>query len=160
MLSNKKQRKTRPSRERDGDLPWDFKLLQRPRADLLNRTTNAHIFLVMTSLFQASSLAPSLVLQSSVHAYTDAEEQKAAQAVTAAAEKEGITGHAVALRWVLRHSALDASRGDGIVIGASSLGQLEENLAICRAGPLPAHLVQMVDEMGESVRGVAPPHSF
>lgn len=83
-----------------------------------------------------------------------------ANAIAVAAQKDGITGHAVALRWVLHHSALDAGRGDAIVIGASSLAQLEENLQICKAGPLPPHLVQMVDEMGERVRDVAPPHSL
>jgi aflatoxin B1 aldehyde reductase len=84
---------------------------------------------------------------------------EAAHAIAAAAQREGITGHAVALRWILHHSALDASRGDAIVIGASSLAQLEENLQICRAGPLPSHLVQMVDEMGDRIKDAAPPHT-
>ena len=85
---------------------------------------------------------------------------EAANAIAAAAQLEGITGHAVALRWILHHSALDASRGDAIVIGASSLTQLEENLQICRAGPLPFHLVQMVDEMGDGIKDLAPPHTM
>jgi aflatoxin B1 aldehyde reductase len=80
----------------------------------------------------------------------------AAAAVHTAAQKEGLTGHAVALRWVLHHSIIDGKLGDAMIIGASSLGQLEENLEICKAGPLPAHLVQMVDEMGERVREGAP----
>ena len=77
-----------------------------------------------------------------------------------AAQKEGLTGHEVALRWALHHSILDGKLGDAIIIGASSLGQLEENLEICKAGPLPVHLVQMVDEMGERVRESAPPYSL
>jgi aflatoxin B1 aldehyde reductase len=80
--------------------------------------------------------------------------------VHAAAQKEGLTGHAVALRWVLHHSILDGKLGDAIIIGASSLGQLEENLEICKAEPLPAHLVQMVNEMGERIRESAPPYSL
>jgi aflatoxin B1 aldehyde reductase len=84
----------------------------------------------------------------------------AAAAVHAAAQKEDLTGHAVALRWVLHHSILDGKLGDAMIIGASSLGQLEENLEICKAGPLPAHLVQMVDEMGERIKESAPPYSF
>ena len=84
----------------------------------------------------------------------------AANAVHEAAQKEGMTGHAVALRWLLHHSMLDAKLGDGMIIGASSLKQLEENLNICKAGPLPAHLVKMVDETGEKIRESAPPHSF
>jgi len=80
--------------------------------------------------------------------------------VHAAAQKEGLTGHAVALRWVLYHSILDGKLGDAMIIGASSLEQLEENLEICKAGPLPAHLVQMVNEMGERIRESAPPYSL
>jgi len=80
--------------------------------------------------------------------------------VHAAAQKEGLTGHAVALRWVLHHSILDGKLGDAMIIGASSLAQLEENLETCKAGPLPAHLVQMVDEMGEKIRESAPPYSL
>lgn len=77
-----------------------------------------------------------------------------------AAQKEGLTGHAVALRWVLHHSILDGKLGDAMIIGATSLGQLEENLEICKAGPLPVHLAQMVDEMGERIRESAPPYSL
>jgi aflatoxin B1 aldehyde reductase len=84
----------------------------------------------------------------------------AANQVHTAAQKDGISGHAVALRWILHHSALDAKLGDGIIIGASSLPPLEENLQICKAGPLPSHLVQMVDEIGGKIRDQAPPHSF
>ena len=84
----------------------------------------------------------------------------AAKEVHETAQKEGISGHAVALRWALHHSILDGELGDGIVIGASSLKQLEENLEICKAGPLPANLVKMVDEMGGKVRDRAPPHTL
>ena len=85
---------------------------------------------------------------------------KAANEVHEAVQKEGTTGHAVALRWVLHHSMLDAKLGDGMIIGASSLKQLEENLEICKAGPLPAHLVKLVDEVGDKVGDDAPPHSL
>lgn len=85
---------------------------------------------------------------------------KAANEVHEVAQKEGITGHAVALRWVLHHSILDAKLGDGIIIGASSLKQLEENLEICRAGQLPVHLVKLVDAVGDKVGDNAPPYSF
>ena len=78
----------------------------------------------------------------------------------AAAQKEGLTGHAVALRWILHHSILDSKLGEAIIIGASSLGQLEENLEICKAGPLPAHFVQMMNEMGDRIRESAPPYSL
>jgi aflatoxin B1 aldehyde reductase len=76
------------------------------------------------------------------------------------AEKVGISGHAVALRWMLHHSALRADLGDAMVIGASSLPQLEENLEICKAGPLPAHLVKTVEDVWGPVREFAPQSSL
>lgn len=81
----------------------------------------------------------------------------AAKAVNDAAEKAGITGHEVALRWMLHHSALKG--GDGMIIGASSLPQLEGNLEICKAGPLPADLVKAVEDVWPSAKDFAPPSS-
>ena len=41
-------------------------------------------------------------------------------------------------RWLARGSALDATRGDGVLIGASSTQQAAENLAaLADAAPLP-----------------------
>jgi aflatoxin B1 aldehyde reductase len=36
-------------------------------------------------------------------------------------------------RWMLCHSALEAEKGDGLLLGASSLEQLDQNLAACAA---------------------------
>lgn len=50
-------------------------------------------------------------------------------------------------RWLLCHSALSAD--DGVLIGASSMEQLEQNLSACEAarssGPLPATVVAAID---------------
>ena len=83
----------------------------------------------------------------------------AAKKVQDAAEKAGITGHAVALRWVLHHSALKGELGDAMIIGASSFQQLEENLEICKAGPLPADLVRVVEDVWGPAKEFAPPSS-
>lgn len=77
-----------------------------------------------------------------------------------AAEKVGISGHAVALRWMLHHSALKGELGDAMIIGASSIGQLEGNLEICKAGPLPAELVKVVEEVWGPAKEFAPSSSF
>lgn len=61
------------------------------------------------------------------------------------AQQYGIDGHAIGLRWIVWHSQLDAERGDGVVVGASSVKQLEENLDILEQGPLPRELVKVVD---------------
>lgn len=50
-------------------------------------------------------------------------------------------------RWVVHNSALDASPGDGIVIGASSIEQWESNLAAIQKGPLSPETVAQIDTL-------------
>jgi len=53
---------------------------------------------------------------------------------------------AASLRWLLMHSKLDAAKGDGLLIGASSQAHLEENLAACQVQePLPEAVVAALD---------------
>ncbi|KAG9234869.1 putative aflatoxin b1 aldehyde reductase-like protein [Amylocarpus encephaloides] len=61
--------------------------------------------------------------------------------------KLGLTMVEVALRWVVNHSALNVKDGnDGVIIGVSSLQQLDENLKGCEAGPLPDEVVEALDK--------------
>ena len=56
--------------------------------------------------------------------------------------------------WLLRHSALDASKGDGLLIGASSIEQLEQNLNSCtRASEneLPQPVIDAFDKAWELI---------
>lgn len=69
----------------------------------------------------------------------------AADRVRDIAAKHSISGHAASLRWTAHHSALSAEHGDGIVVGASSIAQLTENLDIFEQGPLPQEVVDAVD---------------
>lgn len=73
-----------------------------------------------------------------------------------AAKKHGIEGHAVALRWALHHSYLSKKYGDAIIIGASKIEQLEQNLQVCDAGPLPKDLVETIESVWPSVKENAP----
>ena len=73
-----------------------------------------------------------------------------------AAQKHGITGHAAALRWCLHHSVLRKELGDGIVIAAPRMEQLEENLKICEGGPLPEDLVKVIEAVWPVAEPVAP----
>ena len=76
--------------------------------------------------------------------YTDAN-FRAVQVIREACEKEGLTMIEATYRWLLCHSALTAK--DGLLLGASSLAQLDENMAACGTGePLPAAVVQAMDE--------------
>lgn len=80
-----------------------------------------------------------------------------------------------ALRWLVHHSALrmentgrggetevngsgegtinEEKRGnDGIIIGASSVGQLRTNLLDIEKGPLPKEVVEILDKAWEVIR--------
>ncbi|EAS30419.3 aldo/keto reductase [Coccidioides immitis RS] len=64
------------------------------------------------------------------------------------AQKHNLTLIEIALRWVCYHSALNIKDGgnDGIIVGVSSLKQLEGNLADIKKGPLPEEVVATLDE--------------
>jgi aflatoxin B1 aldehyde reductase len=72
------------------------------------------------------------------------------------AKDANLTGHAVALRWILHHSALGAAYGDKVIIGSSSIAQCKENLDILAEGPLDDGLVKSLDEIWEMARDFAP----
>lgn len=57
--------------------------------------------------------------------------------VKAACVREGVSPAEAAYRWLVHHSMLRKDRGDGIIVGASRLQHLQQNLAAAQAGPLP-----------------------
>lgn len=77
----------------------------------------------------------------------------ATQRVANAAKAAGLDGHALALRWAIYHSHLDGKYGDAVILGASSLEQLEANLNAADAGPLDEDMVKMVEGVWEVVKG-------
>lgn len=73
-------------------------------------------------------------------------------------QKHGLTMVETALRWVVHHSALNMSTGgrDGIIVGVSSLAQLEGNLKDCEKGPLPDEVVKALDDAWLVTKPTAP----
>jgi aflatoxin B1 aldehyde reductase len=69
----------------------------------------------------------------------------AIEVIRPAAEKHNLTLLEVALRWVINHSQLDYQERDGVIIGCSSVEQLESNLKDFEKGPLPDEVVQALD---------------
>lgn len=63
-------------------------------------------------------------------------------------EKHDLTMLEVAMRWCVHHSKLQIKNGgrDGIIIGVSSLAQLEQNLKDLEKGPLPEEVLKALDE--------------
>jgi 1-deoxyxylulose-5-phosphate synthase len=57
----------------------------------------------------------------------------------------------LALGWLLHHACVD-----GVVLGASRLEQLQQNLAAVDDGPLPAEAVAACDSVWATLRGVTP----
>lgn len=56
-----------------------------------------------------------------------------------------------AIRWTAHHSCLDASKGDKIIVGVSSLEQLQQNMAAC-GGPLPEPVLETMEAAYEMVK--------
>ena len=72
---------------------------------------------------------------------------EALRIVEPVAEKHGLTLVETAVRWVINHSALNIKDGnDGIIIGVSSLSQLDQNLKDCEKRPLPKEVLDALDE--------------
>ena len=80
--------------------------------------------------------------------------------IRAACEKEGISMVEATYRWLIRHSSLTAT--DGILLGASSLEQLDENLEACLAGGskdgLSDEIIQAFDKAWKLTREGAFPY--
>lgn len=67
------------------------------------------------------------------------------QRVSVAGQAHGISGHAAALRWTAFHSILDEKLGDAIILGASIVDQLKQNLDILDEGPLPQEVADTIE---------------
>ncbi|KAM0315268.1 hypothetical protein ACHAO8_004034 [Botrytis cinerea] len=55
----------------------------------------------------------------------------------------GISGREASLRWIYHHSKL--GDGDGIILGASKMSQIRENVKSISAGPLSEEVVQKIE---------------
>ena len=59
----------------------------------------------------------------------------------------------MALRWIYYHSML--KNGDGVIVGASRMTQLDGNMACIRQGPLPKSLAHELDKLWHAVEASA-----
>ena len=81
---------------------------------------------------------------------------EAVDLIREAAEKHGITTIEATYRWLAYHSMLDSERGDAILIGASKLNHLKQNMEAVKAGPLPDDLVGAFEEAWTITKGDSP----
>ena len=73
-----------------------------------------------------------------------------------AGEKHGITTIEATYRWLAYHSMLDSERGDAILIGASKLSHLKQNMEAVQAGPLPEDIVAAFEDAWTITKGDSP----
>ncbi|KAF9101629.1 hypothetical protein BGX27_011396 [Mortierella sp. AM989] len=76
------------------------------------------------------------------------------KAIEKVSKEHNLTVTETALRWMLHHSGMDSK--DGIIIGASSMAHLEENLKDLEKGPLPREVVDALNEAWEHVKVACP----
>ncbi|KAK9368967.1 NADP-dependent oxidoreductase domain-containing protein [Lipomyces kononenkoae] len=81
----------------------------------------------------------------------------AVESIEKVGAKYGISNNSIALRWLKHHSEL--SDGDGIILGASNIQQVKENLSSLSEGELPEEILEVVNDVWESVKGDAPAYS-
>jgi len=78
----------------------------------------------------------------------------------AIAKEEGVTKADLASRWVRYNSALRPEHGDAIIIGASSVAQLQETLDSINAGPLSQKAAARIDALWETIKDESPQDNF
>lgn len=69
-------------------------------------------------------------------------------------KREGLRESETALRWMMHHSQLKREFGDKVIIGASSVKQLEMNLTDFELGSLPEDVTTALDQGWEICRGI------
>jgi len=83
--------------------------------------------------------------------YWHAENFAAIEKLKMAAMNAGRSLVSVAMNWLLNHTPTDC-----VLVGATKMEQLEQNLAACEEGPLPTEVLKACDEVWEQLRGPVP----
>ena len=80
----------------------------------------------------------------------------AVEVIKNAAEQNGVSLIDAVYRWLACHSMLNGDRGDAILIGASKLGHLRQNMESLQAGPLPEAVVTAFEQAWQISRADSP----
>lgn len=70
----------------------------------------------------------------------------AVEVIKTVAEKYGITSIEATYRWLAYHSMLNGERGDAILVGASKIDHLKQNMETLKAGPLPDDMLAAFED--------------
>lgn len=74
--------------------------------------------------------------------------------LAAIAERAGLSIVALAFRWLLTQPAVDS-----VILGATSLAQLEENFKACEGPPLSPEIMDQCDAVWQKLRGITPKYN-
>ncbi len=83
--------------------------------------------------------------------YWHSQNFSAVETLKRTAEKNGRSLISVAVNWLLHHTATDC-----VILGASQIEQLEQNLAACTEGPLSSGILKVCDEVWSRLRSPVP----
>jgi aryl-alcohol dehydrogenase-like predicted oxidoreductase len=86
--------------------------------------------------------------------YWHSQDFDAVEAVREIARRAGRSLVSVSLNWMLHHTAATS-----VILGASRLKQLEQNLAAVEEGALDPETVAALDQVWERLRGVSPKYN-
>lgn len=81
---------------------------------------------------------------------------EAVDLIKAAAAKHGMTTIEATYRWESYHSMLKGERGDAIIIGASKLSHLTQNIETIKQGPLPEDVVDAFEKAWAMTKANSP----
>jgi aflatoxin B1 aldehyde reductase len=71
-------------------------------------------------------------------------------------EKEGIAPVEAAYRWLVNHSRMNASCDDAILLGASKLSQMGQNMDAIKKGPLPQTILDAYETAWDEAKRDSP----
>jgi aflatoxin B1 aldehyde reductase len=80
----------------------------------------------------------------------------ALKVLTTRCKESDIAPAEAAFRWLNHHSMLDPAKGDGIIVGASRMDQLEQNLSATQKGTLPKSIAEAFNTAWEEARPESP----
>jgi aflatoxin B1 aldehyde reductase len=80
----------------------------------------------------------------------------AVDAIKQACDTEDIPMVEAAYRWLVNHSQMDAEKGDGILLGASCIEQMTQNMAAAQKGVLPQSILDAMDAAWEIAKPDSP----
>ena len=80
----------------------------------------------------------------------------AVDAIKQACDAEGIPMAEAGYRWLSEHSMMDAAKDDGILLGASRIEQMTQNMAAVEKGALPQSVLDAMDAAWEIAKPDSP----